>query len=154
MQVQPHRFFSIRPFLLAAALCALAGSALAQATPVGLWRTIDDETKTEKSLVRITDNAGVLSGKIEKLADPTKANAVCEKCTDERKDQPVVGMMILRNVRASDPGVWEGGEILDPNNGKNYRVKLRPIDGGKQLEVRGYIGVPMLGRTQTWIRVE
>lgn len=154
--MQTHRItpFIVRPFVLAAALFALAGSAMAQVSPVGLWRTIDDETKTEKSLVRITDNAGVLSGKIEKITDPAKATAVCEKCTDERKDQPIQGMTIVRNVRASEPGVWEGGEILDPNNGKNYRVKLRPVDGGKQLEVRGYIGTPLLGRTQTWIRVE
>lgn len=154
MPVHFIRSFFVRPIVFAAALCALAGSALAQTSPVGLWRTIDDETKTEKSLVRITDNAGVLSGKIEKITDPAKATAVCDKCTDERKDQPILGMTIVRNVRASDPGVWEGGEILDPNNGKNYRVKLRPIEGGKQMEVRGYIGVPMLGRTQTWIRVE
>ena len=144
----------IRSFFIAAALSAVASAASAQVTPVGLWRTIDDETKTEKSLVRITDNAGALSGKIEKLADPAKANSVCEKCSDERKDQPVVGMTILRNVRLGDPGVWEGGDILDPNNGKLYRVRLRPTDGGKQMEVRGYIGTPLLGRTQTWIRVE
>jgi uncharacterized protein (DUF2147 family) len=144
----------VRPGLIAATLCAVMGLAVAQTTPVGLWRTIDDETKTEKSLVRITESAGVLSGKIEKLADPAKANAVCDKCSDDRKDQPVVGMTIIRNVRLSDPGVWEGGEILDPNNGKLYRVRLRPTDGGKQLDVRGYIGAPLLGRTQTWIRVE
>lgn len=148
------RSFFVRPVAVAFVVCAVAGSALAQVSPVGLWRTIDDETKTEKSLVRISENAGVLSGKIEKITDPAKANAVCEKCTDERKDQLVLGMTILRNVRMSDPGVWEGGEILDPNNGKDYRVRLRPTEGGKQLEVRGYIGVPMLGRTQTWIRVE
>lgn len=144
----------IRPFAIAAALCALVSAASAQVSPVGLWRTIDDETKTEKSLVRITESAGVLSGKIEKLSDPEKANSVCEKCTDERKNQPVLGMTIMRNVRLGDPGVWDGGEILDPNNGKIYRVRLRPTEGGKQLDVRGYIGTPLLGRTQTWIRVE
>ena len=142
------------PKAVAAAALSVAVSAVAQVTPVGLWRTIDDETKAEKSLVRITETAGVLNGKIEKISDPTKASAVCEKCTDERKDQPVLGMTILRNVRAADGGVWEGGDILDPNNGKIYRVRLRPVDGGKQLEVRGYIGTPLLGRTQTWIRVD
>lgn len=146
-----HKFF--KP-LMAWALWAVAGSVAAQVSPVGLWRTIDDETKTEKSLVRISENAGVLAGKIEKIADPTKANAVCDKCSDERKDQPILGMTILRNVRAAEQGVWEGGDILDPNNGKVYRVRLRPQDGGKQLDVRGYIGTPLLGRTQTWIRVE
>ncbi|MFM8510227.1 MAG: DUF2147 domain-containing protein [Betaproteobacteria bacterium] len=134
---------------------ALPGMAAAQQTPVGLWKSIDDETKTEKSLVRITEAGGTLTGKIEKLMDPTKQDAKCDKCSDARKDQPVLGMTIITGVRAgSDKTLWEGGEILDPNNGKAYKVRIKPIDGGKKLEVRGYIGAPMLGRTQTWIRVE
>ncbi len=134
---------------------ALPGMAAAQNTPVGLWKSIDDETKTEKSLVRITEAAGTLTGKIEKLMDPTKQDAKCDKCSDARKDQPVLGMTIITGVRAgSDKTLWEGGEILDPNNGKTYKVRIKPIDGGKKLEVRGFIGAPMLGRTQTWIRVE
>ena len=143
---------------IVAGALALAGlSAWAQTTPVGLWKTIDDETKKEKSLVRITDAGGVLSGKIEKLLDPdSKPDAKCDKCTDERKDQPILGLPIIRNVKANadDATLWDGGEILDPNNGKTYKVRLRPADGGKKLEVRGYIGAPLLGRTQTWHRVE
>jgi uncharacterized protein (DUF2147 family) len=139
-------------------LAGAAGLAQAQAqtqaaSPVGLWKTIDDETGKEKSYVRITEANGVVSGKIEKLLDPGKADAKCDKCTDERKDQPVVGMTIIRNVKA-DGEQWDGGEILDPNNGKVYKVRLKPEDGGKKLSVRGYIGMPMLGRTQTWVRVE
>ena len=143
--------------LTALSLVAFAGVALAQqATPVGLWKTIDDETKSEKSQVRIVDAAGTLSAKIEKLTDPSKQTAVCEKCSDDRKGQPIIGMNILRGVKqnAEDKELWDGGEILDPNNGKVYKVRLKPIDGGKKLEVRGYIGAPMFGRTQTWIRVE
>ena len=129
-------------------------AALAQATPVGLWKTIDDETKTEKSLVRVVDNGGVLTGKIEKVLDPAKQNDVCDKCSDERKGKPVVGLNIIRNAKpdGDDKSVWTGGEILDPNNGKTYRLRLKPHDGGKTLEVRGYIG-PFF-RNQTWIRVE
>jgi uncharacterized protein (DUF2147 family) len=129
-------------------------AALAQATPVGLWKSIDDETKKEKSLVRITDGGGVLTGKIEKLLDPAKQNDVCDKCTDDRKDKPILGMTIIRNAKASgdDVTVWTGGDIVDPNNGKVYRLRLKPLDGGKALEVRGYIG-PFY-RNQTWIRVE
>jgi uncharacterized protein (DUF2147 family) len=139
-----------------AALLGLASSlAFAQMSPVGLWRTIDDETKAEKSLVRITEAGGVMTGKVEKIADPAKANANCTPCTDERKDKPVLGMTILRGVKpSSDASTWEGGDILDPNNGKIYKVRLKPIDGGKQMEVRGFIGVALLGRTQTWVRVE
>ena len=139
---------------LTIAAIAVHTAALAQATPVGLWKTIDDETKTEKSLVRVVDNGGVLSGKIEKLLDPAKQNDVCDKCSDERKGKPIVGLNIIRNAKldGDDKSVWTGGEILDPNNGKTYRLRLRPHDGGKTLEVRGYIG-PFF-RNQTWIRVE
>ena len=121
-----------------------------------LWKTIDDETKAEKSLVRISEAGGVYTGKIEKLLDPAKATAVCEKCSDERKNQPVAGMTIIKGVKANaeDKDLFDGGEILDPNNGKTYKVRLKPADGGKKLDVRGYIGAPLLGRTQTWIRVE
>jgi uncharacterized protein (DUF2147 family) len=141
---------------LAGASLTLPFGALAQATPAGLWKTIDDDGKTEKSLVRITDTGGVFSAKVEKIFDPAKQDARCEKCSDERKDQPVVGMTIVRGVKASadDKTLWDGGEILDPNNGKTYKARLKPVDGGKRLEVRGYIGAPLLGRTQTWVRVE
>ncbi len=141
--------------MLIAALLATAGAAYAQATPVGLWKTIDDETKTEKSLVRISDTGGVLSGKIEKLLDPTKQDAKCKDCSDARKDQAINGMTIVEGVKKNaDEIYWDGGTILDPNNGKTYKVRMTPKDGGKTLDVRGYIGMPMLGRTQTWVRVE
>jgi uncharacterized protein (DUF2147 family) len=105
--------------------------------------------------VRISDAGGVLSGKVEKIAEASKQESKCDKCTDERKDKPVLGMVIIRNAKAdADKEHWEGGDILDPNNGKVYKLRLKPIDGGKKLEVRGFIGMALLGRTQTWIRVE
>ena len=140
---------------IAALLSLAAASALAQMSPVGVWKTIDDETKKEKSLVRITDSNGVFSGRIEKLLDPaTKPDEVCEKCTDDRKDKPVLGMTIMRGVKQNvdDPTVYDTGHILDPNNGKSYRVRIKPVDGGKKLEMRGYIG-PFY-RTQVWQRIE
>jgi len=144
-----------------AVACLLAGAALsaaAQATsPAGLWRTIDDSSKKDKSLVRIVEANGVYSGTVEKIVDPdSPKDAVCKDCSDERKDKPIVGMTIIRNVKqsADDKAVFEGGDILDPNNGKVYRVKLKLIDNGSRLDVRGYIGTPILGRTQTWIRAE
>jgi uncharacterized protein (DUF2147 family) len=143
--------------ILGAALGLLSTLAQAQATPAGLWKTIDDATKKEKSLVRITDNGGAFSGRIEKLLDPSsKPDAVCDKCSDDRKDKPILGMTIITGVRqsANAADIWDGGHILDPNDGKSYKVRLSPVDGGKKLDVRGYIGMPMLGRTQTWLRVE
>jgi uncharacterized protein (DUF2147 family) len=130
--------------------------AMAQNTPAGLWRTIDDDGKTEKSTVRITVANGVYTGKVEHITDPAKANEVCAKCDDDRKDKPIVGMIIINDVKqdAEEPGLYAGGLILDPAKGSTYKVRLKPIDGGKKLEVRGYIGSPMFGRTQTWVRAE
>ena len=140
--------------LLSASLLLLAGSVWAQATPVGLWKTIDDETKQEKSHVRISESNGVLTGKIEKIVDPTKQDSKCVKCSDERKDQPIVGMVIFKGPKqdAKDKAIWEGGEILDPSKGKSYRMRLRVLEDGKKLEMRGYIA--FLHRDQEWIRAE
>ncbi len=136
----------------AAALLA-AGIASAQMTPVGLWKTIDDDGKTEKSLVRIIEVGGVVGGRIEKVLDPkARPDDVCDKCSDERKDKPIVGLTIIRNAKKSGDDIWEGGDITDPNNGKVYRLRLKPLDGGKKLEVRGYIG-PFF-RNQQWVRAE
>ncbi len=144
-----------RSLLATLSLALLASVAHAQATPAGVWKTIDDETKKEKSLIRLTDSGGVITGKLEKFLDPdTKADVVCDKCTDDRKDKPIMGMTLVRNAKqaADNKEVWEGGDILDPNNGKVYKLRLKPLDGGKTMEVRGYIG-PFF-RNQTWIRVE
>ena len=143
---------------VAAIACLLAAAwapAWAQSTPAGVWKTIDDATGKEKSLVRIVETGGVYSGKIEKLLDPSSPqDATCKDCKDDRKDKPVLGMTIIRNVKAhaDDKTVFDGGDILDPNNGKVYRVRLKPFDDGKKLEVRGYLG-PFY-RNQTWLRVE
>ena len=103
--------------------------------------------------MRITESNGVLTGKIEKLVDPKEPNPVCDKCTDHRKDKPVVGMTIFNGPRQTDDKtIWEGGEILDPNNGKTYRMRLRVIDGGKKLEMRGYVA--FFYRNQEWQRIE
>ena len=149
---------SKRSLLVAALLAGSALSAFAQATsPAGVWKTIDDGSKKEKSLVRIVEANGVYSGKVDKFLDPdTPKDAVCKDCKDERKDQPILGMTIIRNIKqsADDKNVFEGGDILDPNNGKVYKAKMKLIDNGSRLEVRGFIGISLLGRTQTWIRVE
>jgi uncharacterized protein (DUF2147 family) len=141
--------------LLMLALLAATTTAFAQATPTGLWKTIDDKTGKERSLIRITEAGGVYTGRIDKRLDAdAKPTDVCDKCTDERKDKPLQGLVLIRNAKqsADDKELFEGGDITDPENGKVYRLRLKPLEGGKKLEVRGYIG-PFY-RNQTWIRVE
>jgi uncharacterized protein (DUF2147 family) len=147
----------MKKVLFAASLLGLAAFAQAQMTPLGAWHSIDDETKKPKAVIRISANAsGALSGIVEKSLDPKPgAEPNCDKCTDDRKGKPKIGMEIIRGGKKVDgKDVWEEGKILDPENGTDYRLRLTPVDGGKKLEVRGYVGTPMLGRTQTWIRAE
>ena len=126
----------------------------AQMTPVGHWQTFDEKTKEVKSQVHINEAGGVLSGKVEKiLRKDAKQDAVCDECSDDRKGQPMLGLEIIRGAKKADgKDQWEGGKILDPENGKNYALRLTPIEDGKKLEVRGSIGP--FGRTQTWVRTQ
>ena len=139
--------------VIAVLVCASSLSAMAQMSPVGVWQTVDDKDGAPKSEIRIVENAGVVSGKIEKILDPTaKPGEKCVECTDERKDQVILGMEIMRGLKKADgKDVWEGGTILDPKNGKVYKAIVTPIEGGKKLQMRGYIG--FFYRTQTWTRV-
>lgn len=139
---------------LAASLCLLAPAA--GASPIGLWKTFDDDSGQAKALVSIKEERGLLSGRIVRLLDPSESpDARCDACPDERRGQPVVGLLILRNVAPqSAPETWGGGDILDPEDGKLYRVQLKLSPDNQKLEVRGYLGMPLLGRTQTWLRAE
>ena len=144
--------------LLAATTFTLAltasGFAIADMSPVGTWNTIDDKTKELKSEIVITETGGALSGKISKLLrKDVDQKAVCDICSDDRKDKALLGLEIIRGAKKADgKDVWEEGKILDPENGRNYTLRLTPIDGGKKLEVRG--SVFGIGRTQTWVRVQ
>jgi uncharacterized protein (DUF2147 family) len=143
--------------LKAAALALLVTAplaAFAQMTPVGTWHSIDDKTNEIKSEIVIADNGGVLTGRIAKLLrKEAKQDAVCDQCTDDRKDKPILGMEIIRGAKqVAGKEVWEDGKILDPENGKTYTLRLTPVEGGKKLEVRG--SVFGIGRTQTWVRTQ
>jgi len=116
--------------------------AFAQTGVAGLWRNIDDKTGEVKAEIRITETNGVVSGRIEKvLKKDAKSDDKCDKCEDDRKDKPIVGLEIIR-----------GDKILDPENGNDYRLRLTPIEDGKKLQVRGYLG-PFY-RTQIWVRAQ
>ena len=130
-------------------------AAAAGETPLGTWTTIDDDSGKPRALVQIQEQDGALSGRIVRLfRDPGEDPAPrCEDCKGERHGQPVIGMTILWNMRLHG-NEWSGGEILDPETGKIYRCHMHTTADGRQLEVRGFIGISLLGRTQTWQRAD
>lgn len=144
----------VKHYLAGLVLVSAVASSFAQMTPVGAWNTIDDKTQELKSEIQITETDGVLSGKVTKLLrKEAKQDAVCDECTDDRKGKPMLGLEIIRGAKKVEgKDVWADGKILDPENGKNYTLKLTPIEGGKKLEVRGSFGP--FGRTQTWVRAQ
>lgn len=141
----------MKPVLLA--LIMFPFLATAEGSVIGRWKTIDDKTQKPKSVIEISPAGEGLSGKIVELINPSKENPVCEKCKGDKKDKPVKGLEILSGFKPSKDGQeWTGGEVLDPENGKTYKCRLRLKDAGKSLEVRGYVGISMFGRSQTWSR--
>ena len=135
---------------------AAVSPSLAQATdtPIGLWLTIDDASGKTRSQVRIYEQDGALFGRIEKIIIPGKTDK-CVLCTDERKDQPALGLVIIRNMKKSAgvPNEWSGGDILDPEKGAVYTSRMILSDDAQSLNVRGYIGIPLFGRSQSWQRI-
>jgi len=138
---------------LALPMLAMSAMAVAQSSPIGTWTTVDDKTKKPKSVVEIYEaRDGTLAGRVNEVLNSEHGpNPVCVKCSGDKKDKPVKGMVILWGVNKKGSN-WEGGKILDPAAGKIYSVKMTPLDGGKKLEVRGFMGFSLLGKTQTWIR--
>src|SRR5579859_7024154 len=136
-------------------VCVCSIAAAQAPTPVGLWKTYSDRTGEADGLVRITEANGELEGTVVKIFSPPapSANPLCEECPGELRNQPIVGMKILRGMRPEADG-YTGGDILDPDEGKIYRCTLRVVAGGRKLEVRGYIGISLFGRTQVWDRVD
>ena len=137
--------------MLSVALYAAPATAAEPVSPIGLWKTIDDKTGSARAIVRIYEQNGKLFGRIERSFTPGAENRVCDMCTDERKHQPIIGLIIIRNIQSKD-GEYAGGDILDPDTGTIYRCKFRLAQDGARLIVRGYIGISLLGRSQTWQR--
>jgi uncharacterized protein (DUF2147 family) len=141
--------------LVTACTVVVSMTAFAQSmSPIGLWQTIDDETKKPKSFIRISEKDGTISGTVEKVVDPAKQDQKCDECAadDPRKGKPVIGMTVLTGLKKESDSIYSGGKILDPNNGKVYAAKVTMIEEGKKLEMRG--SFLFIGRTQTWLRAE
>jgi uncharacterized protein (DUF2147 family) len=138
--------------LLLAALLAIPAIASAQHAALGRWRTVDDNTGKPRSIVEVYDAGnGTINARVLRVLDPGKPDPVCDKCEGTRRGKPVVGMVIAWNLRPKGTRL-DGGSILDPDNGKVYSVRMTPVAGGEKLEVRGFLGVAWLGRTQAWLR--
>jgi len=120
-------------------------------SPVGTWKTFDDKTGKARAIVRIYEQDGKLFGRIEQTFTPGGEHRVCVPCTDERKNQPIVGLVIIRNIKR-EGREYSGGDILDPESGSVYRCKMHLEQDGARLILRGYIGFSLLGRSQTWQR--
>ncbi len=125
--------------------------AAAEPSPVGLWRTVDDKTHKPRGIVRIYEENGTFFGRIETSFNPEELTARCRKCSGDRKDAPVIGLVIMRGLTKRG-GEYSGGEILDPETGWTYRCRFTLSGEGEKLFVRGYLGMSLLGRTQTWFR--
>lgn len=129
-------------------------SAYCQSTVIGQWKTIDDATQVEKSIVEIYEQEGKIFGKIIKLFQKPDEDQdpKCDKCSGEMKDQKVLGMVFMKNLKKESQTTWDSGEITDPKNGKTYSCKIELIEDGKKLKVRGFLGISLFGRTQVWIK--
>jgi len=121
-------------------------------SPVGYWKTIDDVSGQTKSIVQVTELPNkLLIGKVTKLFNPSKT--ICSDCQGERKDKPILGMIVMEDLKKdTTPGLWSNGNIIDPKNGKQYHCNIQVMSHGEKLKVRGYVGVPLFGRSQTWLR--
>jgi uncharacterized protein (DUF2147 family) len=140
---------SCSSFLLGFVLCVRAVAA--GPSPVGLWKTVDDKTHKARGVIRLYEQNGEIFGRIETSFDPKEAADICDLCEGERKNKPIIGLVVLRHMK-DDGGVWDGGDILDPETGSVYHCRMKLEDNGTRLVVRGFVGVSLFGRSQTWFR--
>jgi uncharacterized protein (DUF2147 family) len=137
--------------LVLGALTPVASQSAELPSPIGLWKTIDDATGNAGALVRIYEKDGKLFGRIEKLFKAAAQTPVCTACKDQRKNQPLIGLVIIRDLERQGDG-YGRGDILDPDSGSVYRCKMHLEQQGARLIVRGFIGFSIIGRSQTWQR--
>lgn len=145
--------------LLFAALMLVSLSVLAdESGVVGYWRTIDDVTGKPKAIIKISESQDhTLRGQILKIFPRPgfDQNEVCAQCEGDKHNQRIVGMTVMNQLKLDKDNehLYTQGSILDPNNGKTYHCNVLLTQNGQQLEVRGYLGIPLFGRSQTWVRV-
>nr|WP_315201866.1 DUF2147 domain-containing protein [uncultured Flavobacterium sp.] len=121
-------------------------------TVLGKWKTVDDETGQAKSIVEVYEKAGKIYGKVVEILRADHKKDVCSKCDGAEKNKPILGMIIINGLEKDD-SEYNGGTILDPENGKKYKCYIT-LESPDKLKLRGYIGLSIMGRTQYWTRVK
>jgi uncharacterized protein (DUF2147 family) len=154
MQITILRLFQCLMIFALGFACPLCASGASDLTsPAGRWQPIDAKTGQPLGLIRIYQQGGLFFGRIEPSSPSDDTSRRCSKCTDERRNQPIIGLVLIRNMRL-EGDEYVGGDILDPDSGRIYGCKFRLIDGGRKLLMRGYFGLSVFGRSQTWQRLE
>lgn len=118
---------------------------------LGKWKTFDDQTGDAKSIVEISEKGGKYQGKVIEILNPAKKDSKCEKCPGDDKGKPIEGLVIIKNLTKKGEE-YTGGTIIDPQSGKEYKCSIK-MNGKTKLEVRGYVGISLIGRTQTWTKM-
>ena len=142
----------MKKYLFTVLFVAVAGVFSTQAQVTGRWKTIDDETKEAKSIVEVYEKDGKIYGKVVEILNPAKKDSKCQNCKGEDKDKPILGLTIIKGLK-KDGNEYTDGDILDPQKGKLYSCTIK-LDGNDKLSVRGYMGISLIGRSQTWYRVK
>ncbi len=141
--------------LIASLFCMSSIAGTVANSPIGYWKTVDDISGRVQSIIKIyeTPNHHVFGKILKTYPKPGDVPLkICSACKDERHNQPIIGLVFMTDLKPNDNNRWSGGEIIDPKTGKIYKCSIKPSDDNQKLTVRGYIGIPLFGRTQTWIR--
>ena len=139
----------MRKLILAAALASLAFSAAAQQSPIGKWKTLDDQTGKVMTISEVYETKnGTLAAKI---VEAVGVPATCTTCSGKNANKPMVGIVTLWDLKANKDGTWGGGKGYKPSEDRNFNAKsMKLVDGGKKLEVRGCVSI--ICRNATWVR--
>jgi len=121
-------------------------------TVLGKWKTVDDETGQVKSIVEVYEKGGKVYGKVVEILRAEHKKDVCSKCDGADKNKPILGMIIINGLE-KDGAEYNGGTVLDPENGKKYKCYIT-LESPDKLKLRGFIGLSIMGRTQYWTRVK
>lgn len=148
-----RRYFLVKRFIPVIAVMLLIFSPMVYAgsSPVGKWKTIDDKTNREASIIEVYEENGKYFGKISQTLLPEDKGKVCIKCSGSDKNKPLEGLVVMRNL-TWDGSQYSNGTIMDPKDGKTYKCKIEVLENGKKLKVRGYLGISLIGRNQIWHR--